>query len=45
MSYRHQNQSLEDPIDKILSGFNDLETSIQNRTESGDWKAVTIREE
>lgn len=38
MSYRNPDQSLKDPIDKIISGLEDLDSSIKARLDSDEWK-------
>jgi len=39
MGYRPDNQALEEPIDKILSGFKAFNSAAEKRIESGEWKA------
>lgn len=44
MSYRPENQALENPIDTILCGFKSFNTAVENRIESGEWKDSHIIE-
>ena len=44
MSYRPENQSIEDPCRAILSGIEDFECAVNERVGSGDWKNSHIAE-
>lgn len=44
MSYREESQALEEPIDKILEGFEEFESAARKRLESGEWKTSHLEE-
>lgn len=44
MSYRPDEQSLEDPLGKILEGIEEYSRAVSERIRSGDWKDSHIEE-
>lgn len=44
MGYRPVEQSIEDPLRKILEGMNEFDAAVRLRIGSGDWKAEHLEE-
>lgn len=44
MSYRPQEQSIEDPLRKILEGIVELDAAARKRAESRDWAEEHLEE-
>jgi hypothetical protein len=42
MSYRPENQSIEDPAREIIAGIESFENAVQERIKSGEWGTIHI---
>lgn len=44
MGYRPEEQSLENPSDKIIEGIKEFTSAVEKRIESNNWQAEHIEE-